>query len=228
MPVEAREHGARVGVVDRLFSLCRDGLVSFQTSPYSAAASQFRGTGPGASFGALVDAARDERPVMTRRPFEGCESIAGGGGTDGQCGDAIDDALIFLEFDAGARRLPMHAHEHSARFIVVLEGRGFFHATHDRLEGFTGRSVSTTAVRERDVVAFRAGVVHTFSTHRHPMTLLSFHAPYIPLDDPRQYSLPAVRWTAEERLDPDSGAVRLGETWRPLIGTGTGAAAASG
>jgi len=214
--------------VSRLFSLCRDGLASFLAGPAPVAVSQFRGTGPGASFGAMVDTALAEQPVTTHRPFENCHAIAGGGWTADQGGDDSNDALIFLEFDAGARRLPMHAHEHSARFIVVLEGRGFFHATHDRLEGFTGRSVSTTAVRERDVVAFRAGVVHTFSTHRHPMTLLSFHAPYIPLDDPRQYSLPAVRWTAEERLDPESGAVRLGETWRPLIGTGTGAAAAPG
>jgi len=36
---------------------------------------------------------------------------------------------------------------------------------------------------------FRRGVVHTFSTAEHSLTLLSYHQPFIELDDPEQYML---------------------------------------
>jgi len=217
---QARE--SRTSALDRLFRLCRNGVASLEASPHAAARSQIRGTGPGCSFRDLVDEALEARPVLTRRPFEESPAIAGGGWIGRELDTPhSDEALIFLEFDAHAGDLPMHAHEHSARFIVVLEGRGFFHTTPELLGEFSGRSVWNTAVRERDVIAFRPGVVHTFSTFQHAMTLLSFHAPFIPLDDPRQYTLPKLRWTAAERIDATAGEIRLGGTWTPLIGSDT-------
>ena len=36
---------------------------------------------------------------------------------------------------------------------------------------------------------FRRGAVHTFSTAEHALTLLSYHRPFIELDDPAQYIL---------------------------------------
>jgi len=46
---------------------------------------------------------------------------------------------------------------------------------------------------------FRRGLVHTFSTDEHPMTLLSVQLPLIAFDDPDQYRLPGTRWTAAAR-----------------------------
>jgi len=153
-----------------------------------------------------------------RRPFEACDSIAGGvwSGAD-LLGTDDPDALLALQFDAGARGLPMHDHPETDRFIVVLEGRGFFHVTDECNANFTGERVVTTAVRERDVVAFQRGTMHTFSTAQYPMTLLSFHRPFIALDDARQYRLPSVRWMADKRLPMQAGEVRLESSWHPLI-----------
>lgn len=58
---------------------------------------------------------------------------------------------------------------------------------------FSGADIRSTSIRVGDVLAFSRGVVHTFNTDSTALVLLSYHSPFIPLDDPRQYSLPAVR-----------------------------------
>lgn len=164
---------------------------------------RIRGSGPGVSFRAMVDRLEQAYPLRLRFPFEGSERVGGAVWMPAEVlGEAGHPAAIAkLHWRAGADDLPMHIHEHADRFIVVLEGRGFFHWTHQRAGEFDGSAVKTIAARERDVFVFRRGLVHTFSTDAESMTLLSVQSPFLPFDAPEQYALPARRWTRGDSLE---------------------------
>lgn len=79
----------------------------------------------------------------------------------------------------------MHTYEHSDRFIIVLEGRGYFYVTNEPINRFIGNVVRAVPARDCGVFAFTRGVVHTFSTADIGMTLLSCQLPFLPFDEPR-------------------------------------------
>ncbi|UYV12411.1 MAG: cupin domain-containing protein [Phycisphaera sp.] len=164
----------------------------------TAVLGRIRGTGRGVSFGRLVDRLEAEHPLDLVSPFEGSDRVAG---AVWALSEPYAAALAKLRWDARAIDLPMHVHEHSDRFIIVLEGRGYYHVAGQPLDGFDGSAVRTVPARERDVFVFTRGVVHTFSTDESPMVLLSCQLPHLPFDDPRQYTLPRVRWTAANHKD---------------------------
>lgn len=166
-----------------------------------AAISRIRGTGPGVSFGRLVSELERDHPVELKSPFENSKYVAGGVWDGRQIlGEYCDAALLKLRFGQGAVNLPLHSHEHSARFIVVLEGRGFFHVSPESIDRFTGRDVRNVPVRSRDALLFTRGVVHTFSAPDESLTLLSYHAPYVPLEDDGQYTIPAMKLLPRDLL----------------------------
>jgi mannose-6-phosphate isomerase-like protein (cupin superfamily) len=105
-------------------------------------------------------------------------------------------SIAKLLWSPGATDLPMHVHEHSDRFIIVRKGRGYFHVSDEPVDAFSGKRVRTIPARERDVFMFSRGVVHTFSTDREGMELISCQSPFLRFDHPDQYRLPRVRWTA--------------------------------
>lgn len=178
---------------------------------------RIRGTGPGVSFGGLVAALERDHPIELVSPFEGSEHVAGAvWRCDQLLGPAHNASVAKLRWDGGADNLPMHVHEHSDRFIVVLEGRGFYHVSDQPLGKFDGSRLRTIAARERDVFCFTRGVVHTFSTTDHPMTLLSVQSPFLAFDDPRQYTLPQQRWTARRCLDASQSRISLLDGWTRL------------
>lgn len=180
-------------------------------SPSAPAAmlTQLRGTGPSVAFRDVVAHIERDFPLDLIYPFEGSERVGGAVLRDSDLLSETPNALAKLRWEPGADDLPMHIHEHSDRFIIVLEGRGFFHVSSEAHTAFAGSSVRTVAARERDVFCFTRGVVHTFSTDADSMTLLSVQTPFIPFDDPRQYTLPKVRWTAAERLDERESRIAL-------------------
>jgi len=156
-----------------------------------AALSRIRGTGPGVSFGRIVADLERDHPVALGGPFENSDAVSG---AIWDCrhllGPAYSSALLKLRFAHGALDLPLHVHERSDRFIIVLEGRGYFHVSDAPADRFTGASVRTVPVRSRDALMFTRGVVHTFSAPDEPLVLLSFHSPFIPLEDSDQYRVP--------------------------------------
>lgn len=99
------------------------------------------------------------------------------------------------------------------RLINELE-RAFPLELHYPFEG--SDRVRSVPARERDVFLFTRGTVHTFSTGPDPMMLLSCQLPFLPFDDPRQYRLPAVRWTAKEHRHDDCPAVGCDPAWSVL------------
>jgi mannose-6-phosphate isomerase-like protein (cupin superfamily) len=180
---------------------------------------RLRGRGRGVHFRDLVSVLEREHPIELRSPFEDSHLVAGAAWDASTIvGGNVSGALAKLRWSAGADDLPMHVHEHSDRFIIVQEGRGFFHVSDQDVDRFDGSDVRSIPARERDVFLFTRGVVHTFSTAKEPMTLLSCQLPYLPFDDPRQYRLPRHRWTARDNPEPKPAMVGCDPAWTVLSG----------
>ena len=190
-----------------------------------AALSRVRGTGRGVHFAELVRALERDHPITLHSPFEGSDLVAGGVWVAGNVLGLRDNratlpdvALAKLRWSAGADDLPLHVHDHSDRVIIVLEGRGFFHLSEQTPERFDGRGVRSIPARERDVFAFSRGLLHTFSTQEHAMTLLSCQMPYLAFDDPDQYRLPRIIWTARANSEQESPRIAIDPAWCYLLG----------
>lgn len=187
-----------------------------------AAVGRLRGTGRGVHFGDLISTLEREQPLVLVSPFEGSELVAGAAWETSLGSNGSHGALAKLRWSAGADNLPMHVHEHSDRFIIVHEGRGFFHVSDQTIEKFDGSDVRSIPARERDVFLFTRGIVHTFSTLKSPMTLLSCQLPYMAFDDPRQYRLPKHLWTARDNPEPKPAMVGCDPAWTVLAGMNGG------
>lgn len=186
-------------------------------TPRGAFVGSVRGTGPGVSLSEIIAALERDHPIEPVFPFEGSRRVGGSAWRGSEIiSRRSEDAALKLEWLAGADDLPMHTHALSDRFIVVLRGRGYFHVSAEEPEHFSAGSTRTLAVRERDVLAFTRGIVHTFSTAAEPMTLLSVHVPFIELDDTNQYTLPRERWEARHHLRPAASRVTAGR-WHALL-----------
>lgn len=175
---------------------------------------RLRGTGRGISFGGLIAELEREHPLTLAYPFEGSDRVGGAyWSADRILGRQTGAALAKLRWDSRATDLPMHVHDNSDRFIIVLDGRGMFHVTDESADGFTGMRVRSVPARPRDVFLFSRGTVHTFSTEASPMTLLSCQLPFLDFDDPAQYRLPAIRWIARDRSDDYGVRVACDPAW---------------
>ncbi|HLO39990.1 MAG TPA: cupin domain-containing protein [Phycisphaerales bacterium] len=183
----------------------------------AAMLSKIRGTGRGVSFTRLVGELERAHPLTLEYPFEGSDRV---GGAVWIARDVVGGnsttSVAKLCLDSRATDLPMHVHDHSDRFIIVLKGRGYFHVTDEHPEEFTGQQVRSIPARERDVFVFSRGTVHTFSTDAEPMALLSCQLPFMKFDDPRQYRLPRVRWTAKEHPDSYPAGIACDPGWSVL------------
>ena len=93
-----------------------------------------------------------------------------------------------------------HVHPGSDRFTFAIGGHGFFDVSGAPLRDVQRHPIRHTAVRDLDAMMFPRGAVHTFSTAEHPLTLLSYHRPFIELSDPAQYVLTEPPLTPEDFL----------------------------
>ena len=147
----------------------------------------------------LLDQVNTEYDIELRSPFEETASIAGAlwSGRD-LFGPGRNDGLAKLCFSAGTLDLPLHVHEHSDRFIAVLAGTGRFWWSQEPWRAFSAADIRSMPVRVGDVLVFTRDLLHTFSAPAEDLVLLSYHSPEIAFDDPRQYTLPALRWTPRQ------------------------------
>lgn len=230
VPTDTRPLGTRVlaGLLGLATAGMRqvEGLASRPGRPI-AAMSRIRGTGRGVHFGEYIRAMEAEHPLTLQCPFEGSYLVSGAAwvatelfARESADGGPIDVAVAKLRWDAGADDLPLHVHDHSARFIIVLEGRGYFHVSDRSAESFDGGGVRSVPARERDIFAFTPKLLHTFSTAGSAMTLLSVQMPYLAFDDPDQYRVPSVRWTARDNPEQVTPKVACDPWW--AIGLGGG------
>ncbi len=218
---DQRPLGTRV--LTALVSLAEQGISDLRNRPPAqapiAAVGRLRGTGRGVSWRKLIEELGREHPICLISPFEGSDRVSGAVWLASELlgtGSAVSVAK--LRWEGHALDLPMHVHEHSDRFIIVHEGRGYFHVSDESVDGFTGARVKTIPARERDVFIFTRGVVHTFSTDSEPMTLLSCQLPFLPFDHPDQYRLPKVRWTAADHRSDGPAGVACDPAWTVLMG----------
>ncbi len=188
-----------------------------RTATAAAVLGRLRGTGRGVSSSRLFDEIERAHPLEFEYPFEGSDRVGGAVWiAKDLLGGSSTTSVAKLRWDSRALDLPMHVHDHSDRFIIVVKGRGFFHVTDESAEQFTGKHVRSIPARERDVFLFTRGTVHTFSTDSEPMVLLSCQLPFLAFDDPRQYRLPRVRWTAKEYRDPYQPGIACDAGWSIL------------
>jgi mannose-6-phosphate isomerase-like protein (cupin superfamily) len=184
---------------------------------YGAMVTRIRGTGPGVSFGSLIDAIQSDLAVNYETPFEGSLNVSGAAlPASAILDEDRDDGFLFLRFSPGTRDLPLHIHPRSDRFIFVIGGRGFFHVTGDPLDAVRPNRIRHVPARDRDVFMFRRGVVHTFSTAEHELLLLSYHRPFIALDDDSQYSVGADPLTPAAFLEGQRGMISFDAGWTCL------------
>jgi quercetin dioxygenase-like cupin family protein len=218
LELAVQDNGKPVGarVLDRLVSMAECAVGQLQKGRDTAAAvvGRLRGTGRGVSFSRLIAEMERTYPVELSYPFEDSDRVGGAVWVARELlGNSSTTSVAKLRWDSRATDLPMHVHDHSDRFIIVLKGRGFFHVTDEPADKFTGTRVRTVPARERDVFLFSRGVVHTFSTDEEPMVLLSCQLPFLPFNDPRQYRLPAVRWTAKDHRTDAKPGIACDPAW---------------
>jgi mannose-6-phosphate isomerase-like protein (cupin superfamily) len=180
----------------------------------TALVTRVRGTGPGVSFGSVVAAVEAGFSLQWTCPFEGSINVSGAALPIGAAlGESRDDGFLFLRFAPGTVDLPLHIHPESDRFIFVIGGRGFFHVTDEPLDAAPSSEVCHSPARDRDALMFRRGVVHTFSTAEHPLSLLSYHRPFVPLDEPNQYTVSVPPVTPAQFLSSCTSRVSFDAAW---------------
>lgn len=195
-----------------------DSLVAEHGAPDRCAmVTRVRGTGPGVSFGHLIDTLEQNISRTWECPFEGSQNVSGASMLAADVlGEARTDGFLFLRFAPHTRDLPLHIHPASDRFIYVIGGRGFFHLSPGGLYDCVIDRIRHVPARDRDAFMFRRGVVHTFSTAEHPLLLLSYHRPFIALDDDSQYTVGSHPLIPEEFLRGHRSAVSFDAAWNCL------------
>ena len=182
---------SRPGSLVRMLRVCRDLAQSLNMDiragalppRFCAKSSEYRHP----VFGDVSDdvgALMHDYPLDLQSPFEGVAAIHGGiWKASDLCGG--NDALLKLRFDRGTVDLPLHSHDHSDRVIFVADGSGVFECVAE------SEFAEPTAVPigRGDMLLFTRGTVHRFETESSELVLLSYHFPFIELDDPKQYTV---------------------------------------
>lgn len=182
------------GALSRLFQICR-GLVESLNADIRAgilpekycARSNFLASAEFHDMRNDLAFLIERYPLAVKSPFEGVSTISGGiwRASDYVEPDATD-ALLKLQFLAGTVDLPLHSHDHSDRVILVAYGTGIFELqSRDKEKS----EVFSTDLKVGDAIVFARGTAHTFKVPSNDLVLLSYHSPFIPLDDPRQYTV---------------------------------------
>lgn len=133
---------------------------------------------------AMHDGLLASQPIRVDAGFERNPGVEGGAWRPS---DGCDDGLVHLRFGAGTEDLPLHVHEFSDRLLVITSGLGSFHYLPDAGKS---RELRSVVVEAGDAVLFTRGVIHTFTAPLCDLTLLSYHSPFIELDDSRQFTIP--------------------------------------
>lgn len=175
-----------------------------------------RGTGPGVALGEVIDQFL-QLTTAWQCPFEGSENVSGAELPAASIlHEERDDGFLLLKFRPRTLDLPLHVHDDSERFIYVIGGRGFFHVSDKLLEAADDSSLRHVPARDRDVIMFRRGTAHTFSTAEHELHLLSYHRPFIPIVSPNQYRAAQPPRCPREFLSAARGKVSFDAGWNSL------------
>lgn len=199
--------------------LALDGAIARKDlPPRTALHSRVRGTGPCVAFGRLIELIETGLNLEWQSPFEGSHNVTGAAlPADTVLGENRDDGLLFLRFASNTKDLPLHIHPRSDRFIYVVGGRGYFHVATNDSDLRDADSIHHVPARDRDVFMFPRGTVHTFSTDEHPLTLISYHRPFIRLDALDQYEIGHTSRLPRQFLSSVIGQVSFDAAWTRIL-----------
>lgn len=186
---EVSEDDGRGGkhVLGAWFRIMREAIGPAVNSAADAAVVRFGRLTEASIWGtpkALHDGLLESHSIQIEAGFEGNPGVEGGAW---RSGDGGEDGLVHLRFGAGTEDLPLHVHEFSDRLLVITSGLGLFHYLPDAGKS---RELRSVVVEAGDAVLFTRGVIHTFTAPLCDLTLLSYHSPFIELDDSRQFTIP--------------------------------------
>ena len=178
---------------------------------------QLRSSSPSVALQTFVKPIAERLHNNLRSPFEASHLVAG---AELPLASVLEpthnDGCLWLRFAPNAVDLPMHVHEHSHRFIIVIKGSGRFQTSQQSLADFTGTDIHTTVARPADVLIFPKGTVHTFSTSAGELLLLSYHSPFVPLSSSVQYTLPTNVVCPANFLKPSKPEMACDAVWTRL------------
>ncbi|HBE72123.1 MAG TPA: hypothetical protein DDW52_28635 [Planctomycetaceae bacterium] len=191
LPFENDQRFLRPGSLSRVFRACREQVENMNAdiraglfrAPMCAHGDWSDLLGPIASE-ADLRALTTDYPLALESPFEEVETIAGGIWKASNV-LAGDDAILRLSFKPGTVDLPLHSHDHSDRIVFVVEGEGTFEVLSEQ----SNPSVTAIQVSRGQVLVFPRGTVHSFRTPSKGLELISYHSPFIELDDPMQFTV---------------------------------------
>lgn len=134
------------------------------------------------------------------RPFEGSNKIFGLviGKEQDQIKQNQEYGFLRLLFEENTQDLPFHCHPHSDRFIIITKGNGHFFYSPQDIDNVKASSITKESIRAGTFIYFSQKLVHTFSTESSTMEFISFHVPYITIDDEMHFSLSKERITPEK------------------------------
>jgi mannose-6-phosphate isomerase-like protein (cupin superfamily) len=189
-------------------------VTSGKLPPRVALHSRVRGTGPCVAFGKLIELVEAGLKLEWQSPFEGSHNVTGAAlAAHAVLGEDRDDGLLFLRFSENTKDLPLHIHPRSDRFIYVVGGRGCFHVATEESDLRSGDAIRHVPARDRDVFMFPRGTAHTFSTEGHPLMLVSYHRPFVPLDEADQFDVGETAYFPKQFLAGRTGLVSFDAAW---------------
>jgi mannose-6-phosphate isomerase-like protein (cupin superfamily) len=191
-----------------------DAVALRELPPRTALHSRVRGTGPCVAFGTLIELIETGLNLDWQSPFEGSHNVTGAAlpANEVLC-ENREDGLLFLRFAPNTQDLPLHIHPRSDRFIYVVGGRGYFHVATNDSDLRDADSIHHVPARDRDVFMFPRGTVHTFSTDEHPLILVSYHRPFVPLDEADQFDVGETSYFPRQFLAGRCGLVSFDAAW---------------
>lgn len=152
-------------------------------------------------FMRIKEVVEEEFKLQLASPFEGCDTIWGGIWRGKELLNRSEyDAIIELKFEPDSRDLPSHVHSVSDRVLIVIDGEGFFHPNFMPYEEFDSNNNHKVPIVKGDVLFFPKNFVHTFSSESKGMHMLSYHLPFIELEDPLQYTITKNVWHPKDHL----------------------------
>jgi len=138
----------------------------------------------------LLGIVREEFPLELKSPFESCDDIEGNYWKESEyLNRESEDAILHIKWHQGAIDLPSHVHRNSDRVIMLFQGEGSFYYNFDKFEDHQNLHMQKLKLQQGDILCFPKDFVHSFSSEDSDMELLSYHSPFVELDDPKQYDV---------------------------------------
>lgn len=142
-------------------------------------------------FNNMVKDICEDKVMELKRPFEGSENISGLiiALNQKEIHKNQESGFLRLVFDENTTDLPFHIHPQSDRLILITKGEGYFCYSDRKINSTSIESIKKKDISAGTLIYFSKGLVHTFGTNFSKMEFISFHLPFIPLENELHFSV---------------------------------------